>query len=108
MGMVELMSLAPGRDKAIPRDLTVQPDDIGREIAAQLGAAEAPVQMLVAFVRAYVVALLKKPDAGTAEDRSRIVSELRAVLDDAILDGFREARPPDAPTRPPGKAPRRS
>lgn len=104
MEMVNLVDLVPSRDKPVPRDVTVDPGDVGRELGAGLGATEAPVQMLAAIVRAYVVALLKKPDARTAEDRSRIASRLRAVLDDAILDGFRGARPPDGFTPPPEKA----
>jgi hypothetical protein len=105
MHMVDLASLTPGGGGAtVPREVVVEPRDLGREVAAQIGAAEAPAQMLAAIVRAYVVALLKKPEARTAEGRSRILSALRELLDDAMLDGLRDARPPK-PTRP-GEAPR--
>lgn len=104
MHMVDLASLTPGGGGvSVPREVTVEPRDLGREVAAQIGAAEAPAQMVAAIVRAYVVALLKKPEARTAEGRSRILSTLRELLDDAMLDGLRDARPPK-PT-PPGEAP---
>jgi hypothetical protein len=103
-GMVPLESLLDRNPASCP-EVAVSPVDVGTEAGAIIASLRAPAEMLAAMVRAYAVALLKKPGARTAEDRSRILTALRELLDDAVLDAVRDVRLPEgSPTPPPGEA----
>lgn len=67
------------------------------ELAAQ--AAVLP-GFLKAIVQAFTAGILRGPTAQTPEGRSRALGDLRQLLEDAMLDGVREVRPPEAATAP--------
>ena len=103
-GMVPLESLLDQNPASYP-EVMGSPTDVGHEAGAIIASMRAPAEMLAAMVRAYAVALRKKPDARTAEGRSRILNALRELLDDAVLDAVRDVRLADpTPMPPPGEA----
>ncbi len=68
-----------------------------REVTAR---AQLPAELLSVLVQAYVVTVLREPQARTPEGRSAVLQDVRDLLEDAVFAGIKEARPP-APEEPP-------
>lgn len=75
-------------------EVAAAPRDIAVEMAAEIAAMQVPAEMLSAIIRAYTVALLKQPQAETAEGRGKVLQALRELVMNAILDGVKEVRGP--------------
>jgi len=67
-----------------------------REVAAR---AQLPAELLSALVQAYVVTVLREPQAKTPEGRSTVLRDIRDLLEDAVFAGIKAARSP-APEKP--------
>jgi hypothetical protein len=68
-----------------------------REVTAR---AELPAELLSACVQAYVVTVLREPQAKTPEGRSTVLRDIRDLLEDAVFAGIKAARSPN-PEKPP-------
>ena len=91
--LAELAGVAP-RERAT---LAVDTDRWLREVAAR---AQLPAELVSVLVQAYVVAVLREPQAKTPQGRSAVLKDIRDLLEDAIFAGIKEARPP-CPEKPP-------
>ncbi len=83
-----------------PRRRATLAVDTGQWLREVTARTQLPAELLSVLVRAYVVTLLREPQAKTPEGRSAVLQDLRDLLEDAVFAGIKEARFP-GPEKPP-------
>jgi len=81
--------------------------DTGRWLREVAARAQLPAELLSALIQAYVVTVLREPQAKTPEGRSAVLRDIRDLLEDAVFAGIKAARcpipeKPSLPPTPPG------
>ena len=81
--------------------------DTGRWLREVTARAQLPAELLSALVQAYVVTVLREPQAKTPEGRSAVLRDIRDLLEDAVFAGIKAAGCPipeklSLPPTPPG------
>ena len=92
ISLAELAGVPPRRRAT----LAVNTGQWLREVTA---CAQLPAELLSALVQAYVVTVLREPQAKTPEGRSTVLRDIRDLLEDAVFAGIKAARSP-APEKP--------
>ena len=93
VSLAELAGIPPRRRAT----LAVDSGQWLREVTAR---AQLPAELLSALVQAYVVTVLREPQAKTPEGRSAVLRDIRDLLEDAVFAGIKAVRSP-APKKPP-------
>ena len=93
VSLAELAGVAPPKRAA----LAVDTGQWLREVTAR---AQLPAKLLSALVQAYVVTVLREPQAKTPEGRSAVLRDIRDLLEDAVFAGITAARSPDPEKHP--------
>jgi hypothetical protein len=83
-----------------PRRRATLAVDTGRWLREVTARAHLPAELLSALVQAYVVTVLREPQAKTPEGRSAVLRDIRNLLEDAVFAGIKAARSPDPEKRP--------
>jgi hypothetical protein len=93
ISLAELAGVPPQRRAT----LAVDTSQWLREVTAR---AQLPAELLSVLVQAYVVTVLREPQAKTPEGRSAVLKDIRDLLEDAVFAGIKAARFP-GPEKPP-------
>src|SRR6516165_5217459 len=83
-----------------PRRRATLAVDTGQWLRKVTARAQLPAELLSALVQAYVVTVLREPQAKTPEGRSAVLRDIRDLLEDAVFAGIKAARFP-VPEKPP-------
>jgi hypothetical protein len=83
-----------------PRRRATLAVDTGRWLREVTARAQLPAELLSALVQAYVVTVLREPQAKTPEGRSAVIGDVRDLLEDAVFAGIKASRFP-VPEKPP-------
>jgi hypothetical protein len=87
VSLAELAGVPPPRRAT----LAVDTGQWLREVTAR---TQLPAELLSALVQAYVVTVLREPQAKTPEGRSAVLRDIRDLLEDAVFAGIKVVRSP--------------
>jgi hypothetical protein len=93
ISLAELAGVPPSRR-------TTLAVDTGRWLREVTASAQLPAELLSVLVQAYVVTVLREPQAKTPEGRSAVLRDIRDLLEDAVFAGIKASRFP-VPEKPP-------